>query len=107
MRPGAERQRRLQTLRTLLAVDSVHVILTDFRGKHREAVLVSPTHPLRALWLRGWVALGDDWVGKIERGGRQHISHVRAALLDGLGSFGFPALPCRWRMGASSRRSII
>jgi hypothetical protein len=91
---GAERQRRLQTLRAVLAVDCVHVIVTDFRGKHREAVLVSPTHPLRALWLCGWVALGQDWVGKIARGGRQHIPHVRSALLDGLAPSAFPvALP--------------
>ena len=30
---GAERQQHLQALRNVLAVDSIHVILTDFRGK--------------------------------------------------------------------------
>ena len=87
---GAERQQHLQALRNVLAVDSIHVILTDFRGRHREAVLVSPTHPLRALWLSSWVALGKDWIEKIKAGGRDHISHVRSALLDGLVPSAYP-----------------
>ena len=87
---GAECQQHLQALRNVLAVDSIHVILTDFRGRHREAVLVSPTHPLRALWLSSWVTLGKDWIEKIKSGGKDHISHVRAALLDGLVPSAFP-----------------
>jgi hypothetical protein len=81
---GAERQQHLQSLKNVLAVDSIHVILTDFRGRHREAVLVSPTHPLRALWLSSWVTLGKDWIDKLKSGGKDYIPHVRSALLDGL-----------------------
>ncbi|MFK9902966.1 hypothetical protein ACJEPZ_28710, partial [Klebsiella pneumoniae] len=80
MTSGVERQQHLQSLRNVLAVDSIHVILTDFRGRHREAVLVSPTHPLRALWLNSWVTLGKDWIGKIKSGGKEYIPHVRSAL---------------------------
>jgi len=87
---GAERQQHLKALRNVLAVDSIHVILTDFRGRHREAVLVSPTHPLRALWLSSWVALGKDWLEKIKAGGKNHIPHVRSALLDGLVPSAYP-----------------
>ncbi len=87
---SAERQQHLQSLRNVLAVDSIHVILTDFRGRHREAVLVSPTHPLRALWLSSWVALGKDWIEKIKAGGKDHIPHVRLALLDGLLPSAYP-----------------
>lgn len=87
---GAERQQHLQTLRQVLAVDSIHVVLTDFRGRHREAVLVSPTHPLRALWLGSWVALGKDWLGKIKAGGKDYIPHVRSALLEGLMPSAYP-----------------
>lgn len=79
---GPERQQYLQSLRNVLGVDSIHVILTDFRGRHREAVLVSPTHPLRTLWLSSWVALGNDWIQKIKEGGKDYIPHVRSALLD-------------------------
>lgn len=87
---AAERQQHLQALRNVLAVDSIHVILTDFRGRHREAVLVSPTHPLRALWLSSWVALGKDWIEKIKAGGKDYIPHVRSALLDGLVPSAYP-----------------
>jgi DNA phosphorothioation-dependent restriction protein DptH len=87
---GVERQQHLQALRNVLAVDSIHVILTDFRGRHREAVLVSPTHPLRALWLSSWVALGIDWLKKVKAGGKDHIPHVRSTLLEGLMPSAYP-----------------
>ena len=87
---GSERQGHLQALRNILAVDSIHVILTDFRGKHREAVLVAPTHPLRVLWLSSWVQLGKKWIAKLKAGGKDHIAAVRSALLDGLQPSAFP-----------------
>ncbi|MGF7129114.1 DNA phosphorothioation-dependent restriction protein DptH [Paraburkholderia sp. EB58] len=87
---GAERQQHLQALRNILAVDSIHVILTDFRGRHREAVLVSPTHPLRALWLSSWVTLGKDWIGKIKAGVKDHVPYVRSALLDSFAPSAYP-----------------
>ena len=87
---GAERQQHLQALRNVLAVDSIHVIVTDFRGRHREAVLVAPTHPLRVLWLLSWVELGKEWLGKIKSGGKDHIAPVRSALLEGLLPAAYP-----------------
>ncbi|MFH0726668.1 MAG: ATP-binding protein [Pseudomonadota bacterium] len=87
---GADRQYYLHVLRNVLAVDSIHVVLTDFRGRHREAVLVSPTHPLRTLWLTSWVALGKNWIGKMKSGGKEHIPHVREALLEGLAPSAYP-----------------
>lgn len=90
MTSGGERQQHLRSLRNVLSVDSIHVILTDFRGRHREAVLVSPTHPVRALWLNSWVTLGKDWIEKIKSGGKDYIPHVRSALLDGLVPSAYP-----------------
>ena len=87
---GSERQQHLQALRNVLAVDSIHIILTDFRGAHRDAVLVSPTHPLRALWLSSWVTLGKHWIEKIKTVGRDYVPHVRSALLDGLVPSSYP-----------------
>ena len=87
---GVACQQHIQMLRNVLAVDSIHVILTDFRGRHREAVLVSPTHPLRALWLSSWVTLGKNWIKQIKTGGKEHIPYVRAALLDGLVPSAYP-----------------
>lgn len=91
MTSGAEKQQHLQILRSVLSVDSIHTILTDFRGCHREAVLVSPTHPLRALWLLSWAELADEWITKIRAGGKEHIAAVRSALLDRLQPAAFPA----------------
>jgi len=91
---GPERQQHLHSLRNMLAVDSIHVVLTDFRGQHREAVLVSPTHPLRTLWFCGWAALGVDWVKRITAGGKYYIPFVRSALLEGLVPSAYPvAIP--------------
>lgn len=87
---GVERQQHLQALRNILAVDSVHVVLTDFRGRHREGVLVAPTHPLRALWFMGWVTLGQDWIDKLKVSGKDHIAYVRFALLDCLLPSAYP-----------------
>ncbi len=87
---GTERQQNLQTLRNVLAVDSIHVVLTDFRGRHREAVLVSPTHPIRALWLASWGTLGNEWIEQLKVGGKDYIPHVRSALLDGLVPSAYP-----------------
>jgi len=87
---GVERQQHLQALRNVLAVDAIHIILTDFRGRHREAVLVAPTHPLRSLWLTSWVQLGKNWISKLKAGGKEYIASVRTALLDQLAPSAFP-----------------
>ena len=87
---GAERQGHLQALRSVLAVDSVHVIVSDFRGKHREAVLIAPTHPLKALWFVCWSRLGASWIHTLKESSREHIAGVRAALLESMQASAFP-----------------
>ncbi|MCL4358025.1 hypothetical protein M1512_04010, partial [Patescibacteria group bacterium] len=87
---GTERQQHLQALRNVLAVDSIHTIITDFLGHHREAILVAPTHPLRALWFFSWVELCNIWISKIKNGGKDYIAPVRSALLEGLRPSAYP-----------------
>ncbi|MCP5102145.1 MAG: ATP-binding protein [bacterium] len=87
---GITRQKHLRELRGILAVDSVHVILEDFRGKHRECVLVSPTHPLRILWYQGWSHLGRKWIAELSRGGKDFLPTLRNVLLDGIRAVNFP-----------------
>lgn len=55
-------QQALTDLKKVLAIDSVHLKLTNFRGKVREALLIGPTHPLRALWLVTWSQVAQNWV---------------------------------------------
>jgi len=87
---GAERQQHLQALRNALAIDSIHVVLTDFRGRRREAALVSPTNPIRALWLYGWTELCQEWIAKLKLSGKEFIPSVREALLAGLQPIAYP-----------------
>ncbi|EXI77349.1 MAG: hypothetical protein AW12_03117 [Candidatus Accumulibacter sp. BA-94] len=39
-----------EELRGALTVDSVALVIDDYRGRRREAVLLGPTHPLRITW---------------------------------------------------------
>ena len=55
-------QQALTDLKKVLAIDSVRLKITNFRGKVREALLVGPTHPLRALWLVTWSQVAQNWV---------------------------------------------
>jgi hypothetical protein len=90
MSEGIERQRHLETLRNIIAVDAIHVVLTDYRGKNREAMLIAPTHPLKIIWFLGWTSLGKDWINMLKEGGRDYIPHIREVLLEKLEPFSFP-----------------
>lgn len=91
-----ERGGILLGLAQLLQIDCVAVTLTDGRRQCHRALLVSPTNPLRALWLATWSALGTDWTTRLAGASKEHIIAARGSLLDGLSSLGFPfAVPRR------------
>lgn len=87
---GAHVQEALAELRRVLALDSVTLALVDHRGQRREAGLVAPTHPLRALWLTAWAELGQRWLPGAKDGPREGIGPARDALLKHLAPVGFP-----------------
>ncbi|MDD9980431.1 MAG: ATP-binding protein, partial [Gammaproteobacteria bacterium] len=89
---GADQLNSIVSLRTALAVDTVRLVVEDYRGQVREAALVAPTHPLRALWHLAWSLLGAAWVREAPRAGREHVGPARDALLHGLSSINFPAM---------------
>ena len=80
------------SLRTALAVDTVRLVVEDYRGQIREAALVAPTHPLRALRHLAWAQLGAAWVREATKAAREHIRAARDALLHRLSPSGFPAM---------------
>ena len=82
-------QQALLHLRHLSALDSVQIVIRDHRGQRRESVLVSPTHPLRALWLAGWSAMGQSWLEKTAIA-REYAVSARDALLRNLAPIGYP-----------------
>lgn len=86
-----ESQQALANLRAVLAIDSVLLVITDHRDQRREAILVAPTHPLRALWLSAWAMLGSDWVAKASHA-KEHIAAARDVLLRQLAPISFPPI---------------
>jgi DNA phosphorothioation-dependent restriction protein DptH len=71
-------------LKKALAIDTVRVLITDFRGQQKEAILIGPTHPLRALWLVTWSQIAQSWLNACEDGQEEYISPVRDAILRNL-----------------------
>ncbi|MEA2562106.1 MAG: phosphorothioation-dependent restriction protein DptH [Acidobacteriota bacterium] len=89
---GADQLKAIVMLRTALAVDSVRLVVEDYRGHVREAALLAPTHPLRALWQLGWAQLGAAWVRATEKGPEEHVTPAREALLRRISSANFPPM---------------
>ncbi|MGR5433207.1 methylation-associated defense system ATP-binding protein MAD8 [Vibrio owensii] len=82
-------QKALLDLRYLSALDSVQVVIRDYRGQRRQSVLVSPTHPLRALWLCTWAEMGKVWLEKTQNASDYAVA-ARDALLKTLTPLGYP-----------------
>ena len=89
---GADQLNMIVSLREALAVDTVRLVVEDYRGQVREAALVSPTHPLRALWQLAWAQLGAAWVREATEGPSDQVTPVREALLQELSSVNFPSM---------------
>jgi hypothetical protein len=80
----------LQALHVILAVDTVAVRLTDFRGGQRTAYLASPTHPLRILWLSCWSKLAMAWAHELAAGKAVMAPSVKLSLFESLALVNFP-----------------
>lgn len=89
---GADRDRVRTDLRTMLATDMIRLVLSDYRGRVREAALLGPTHPLRALWLASWAELGVHWIRDAHRAPQEFVSPTREALTETLSALNFPAV---------------
>jgi len=85
-----EAQRAFTDLRRVLAIDSVYLAVTDHRGRRREATVVAPTHPLRALWLATWAQLGKTWLKAASGAPKEFVVPTREALLRQLAPVAFP-----------------
>lgn len=83
-------QKALSDLRRVLAVDTVTLAIRDHRGCRREAALVAPTHPLRALWLATWTELSEQWLQAAKGAPKEFAVPTRDALLRFLAPVSFP-----------------
>lgn len=70
--------------------DCAAVTLTDGLGGRETVLLVSPTHPLRALWLATWSALGRDWAARLAGEEKRQVIAARDSILQALSPLGFP-----------------
>jgi DNA phosphorothioation-dependent restriction protein DptH len=86
----SDSQRAFADLRKVLALDSVLLAIVDHRGRRRDAVLVAPTHPLRALWFATWAKLGARWVAAAKSAPHEYVVPSREALLKLLSPTSFP-----------------
>lgn len=84
----------LVALARLQQIDCIAVTLTNGLGEQDIVLLVSPTHPLRALWLATWSAMGLEWTGRLHDADKHRIIAARESLLKALSPLGFPfAIP--------------
>ncbi|WP_274912538.1 methylation-associated defense system ATP-binding protein MAD8 [Streptomyces sp. WZ-12] len=70
--------------------DCAAITLTDGLGGRDTVLLVSPTHPLRALWLATWSALGRDWAVRLAGEDKRRVVAARDSFLQALSPLGFP-----------------
>lgn len=87
---GEAGRRALSDLRKVLAIDTVTLAIRDHRGRRREAALVAPTHPLRALWLAAWAELAEQWLSAAQNAPKEFAVPTRDALLRFLAPISFP-----------------
>jgi DNA phosphorothioation-dependent restriction protein DptH len=81
----------LQELKQALTIDAVHLTLTDFRGNAKEAILVGPTHPLRAIWFVTWAKIAQHWVDLCKSSSDNFLASTRDSL-QSLSPLNIPAL---------------
>lgn len=80
----------MDELRYALTIDSVALILEDYQGRRRDAVLLGPTHPLRANWHVAWSHLGQTWMEQSRSSSKEFVVPTRDAVVKQLAPAAFP-----------------
>jgi hypothetical protein len=92
-----------EELRCALTIDSVALVLEDYQGQRRDAVLLGPTHPLRANWHVAWSQLGQTWMERSQASNREFVVPTRDAILKQLAPAAFPpVLPFGEELGRTA-----
>ncbi|KVL38479.1 hypothetical protein WS96_06575 [Burkholderia sp. MSMB1835] len=80
----------MEELRCALTMDTVSVVLDDYQGRRRDALLLGPTHPLRTNWHTAWGRLGQLWLEQSLASGKEFVVPTRDAILKHLIPAAFP-----------------
>lgn len=100
---AAVARQALDELRCALTIDSVALVLEDYQGRRRDAVLLGPTHPLRANWHVAWSQLGQAWMELSQSSGREFVVPTRDAVIKQLAPAAFPpVLPFGEELGRTA-----
>ena len=100
---AAVARQAFEELRFALTVDSVALVLEDYQGRRRDAVLLGPTHPLRANWHVAWSRLGQLWMERSQVSNREFVVPTRDAVLKQLAPAAFPpVLPFGEELGRTA-----
>lgn len=92
-----------EELRCALTIDSVALVLEDYQSKRRDAVLLGPTHPLRANWHVAWSQLGQTWMERSRASEREFVAPTRDAVIKQLAPAAFPpVLPFGEELGRTA-----
>lgn len=90
-------------LRCALTIDSIALVLEDYQGRRRDAVLLGPTYPLRANWHVAWSRLGQTWMERSRTSGREFVVPTRDAVIKQLAPAAFPpVLPFGEELGRTA-----
>ena len=93
----------MDELRCALTIDSVALVLEDYQGRRRDAVLLGPTHPLRANWHITWSHLGQTWMEQSRSSSKEFVVPTRDAVLKQLAPAAFPpAVPFGEELGRTA-----
>ena len=87
---GPDGKAAMADLWRVLALDTVTLVITDHRGRRREAALLAPTHPLRVLWFTAWAEMGAQWLSAAQKGPPEFVITTRDALLRQLAPVAYP-----------------
>jgi hypothetical protein len=88
-------------LKEALSLDTVSLFLRDYRGKQRDAILLGPIHPLRALWHTAWASTAALWLSQARICDKEFVIPTRDALLRQLAPSGLPAVVLTQELGRS------
>ncbi|HAV5769530.1 TPA: ATP-binding protein [Acinetobacter baumannii] len=77
-------------LSALLCLDSLSIVMWNYDSSYKKAMLLGPTHPLRALWLGGWACLAEAWARQSEKVGKEIAVGTKNSLLEELALTNFP-----------------
>lgn len=93
----------MDELRCALTIDSVALALEDYQGRRRDAVLLGPTHPLRANWHVAWSHLGQIWMEQSRSSSKEFVVPTRDAVIKQLAPAAFPpAVPFGEELGRTA-----